>query len=111
MTTTTEDFHSQQATRFERFGKALELLSDLPDNTPWSDAETVLVSRLQARDAIDGCPRCLRPLPQFAGDRGALSRVSEEHEIRVCGPCGTDEAAGYGVTPVSTWPIATIWDA
>lgn len=52
------------------------------------------------------CPRCsIRTLTH-----PAMSRVSDTEVIKICGPCGSDEAVGLGVVPVTEWPIGSARD-
>ena len=58
------------------------------------------------------CPRCLGPIPTAASPGaypGAASRATDDRDIEICSPCGSDEAMrqarhGY-VLPVATWPL------
>lgn len=55
------------------------------------------------------CPRCCGLLYDFEGDRGVLSRVSQDPTIVICGDCGKDEARrdakGASPIPANEWPI------
>lgn len=50
------------------------------------------------------CPRCTDP---FDVRYPAGSRATEERDIDICAPCGTDEAIGRGVYAFADWPIGS----
>lgn len=60
--------------------------------------------------AADRCPRCTGPSKQFPEDIGAASRVTQDRDITICGPCGRDEAvrdmSGLPPIPPGEWPIS-----
>lgn len=52
------------------------------------------------------CPRCGGPL----GERPARSRLTKDRDVRICTPCGTDEAVreenGRPPVPFGDWPTS-----
>lgn len=62
-----------------------------------------------AQAAEDRCPRCHGPAKQFPEDIGACSRITEDRNIKICGPCGRDEAvrdmAQLPPIPPGEWPV------
>ncbi len=51
------------------------------------------------------CPRCGGPL----GEHPARTRLTLDRDVRICTPCGTDEATriarGEPPIPFGDWPI------